>query len=101
MMNLDDVITFVEKPSSELYSLKVKSGPFTGVIYTYGKVQVRENKKQDNAKVKFKFHIELAPPGFTIKQLEEDKDFKNFMGDVLIELIEEKMYNDQSTTDNT
>ena len=48
-MNLDDVITFVEKPSSELYSLKVKSGPYTGVIYTYGKVQVRENKKQDNA----------------------------------------------------
>ena len=100
-MKLDDIVTFVEKPSSELYSLKVIDGPYTGVIYTYGKVQVRENQEHDNAKVKFKFHIELAPPGFTIKQLEEDEDFKNFMGDILIELIEEKMYNDELTNDNT
>ena len=100
-MDLDDIITFVEKPSSDLYSIKVKEGPYTGVIYTYGKVQLLEDESAAELKLKFKFHIEVAPPGFTIKELEEDKDFKNFMGDVLSKLLEEKIYNDELTNDNT
>lgn len=100
-MNLNDIITFVEKPSSELYSLKVLQGPYSGVIYTYGKVNVKENEDLSSAKLKFKFMIEVAPAPYTIKELEEDTDFKNFMGDVLTELLEEKIHNDELTDGNT
>ena len=88
-MNLDHEIACVEKPSSDLYAFKILKGPFAGTIYMYGKVNIKENLDLDQATLKFDFQIELAPPGFTIKELEENYKFKNYIGDVLAALIEE------------
>ena len=90
MINIDEAVTFVEKPSSELYSLKVVQGPYLGVIYTYGKVQVKENPESDQATLTFDFQIEESPENLNEEKLKKSAEFKNFMGDILVQLIEDK-----------
>ena len=60
-INIDRYIQFVEKGDSELYALKVVHGPFTGVIYTYGKVAIEGTV--DEPVVKFDFIINEVPKG--------------------------------------
>ena len=95
MINLDETVKFVEKPSSDLYSLKVLQGPYLGVIYTYGKVTLYEDEANCELKVKFKFKLEEVPNNLNKEELEKSVDFKNFMGDILSQLLEEK--NNKST----
>ena len=59
---------FVEKPESDFYSIKLTDGPYDGVIYTYGEVQLVEDKDNDELKVKFKYKLENIP-----KKLKENK----------------------------
>ena len=97
-INVDRYIQFVEKGDSELYSLKVVQGPYSGVVYTYGKVEIKGSV--DEPVVKFDFTINEVPKGKKKNKLEKSNGFKNFMGDVLITLIEEKI-NDESTEADT
>lgn len=101
MINLDKTIQFVEKGDSELYSLKVVQGPYLGVIYTYGKVHLREDEANCQLELKFDFKIEEVPDNINEKELEKSNDFKNFMGDILSQLLEDKLDNDEPTDDNT
>ena len=101
MINLDETIKFVEKPSSELYSLKVVQGPYLGVIYTYGKVTLHEDEANCELKIQFKFKLEEVPDNLNEEELEKSADFKNFMGDILSQLLEDKLDNDKLTDDNT
>jgi len=97
-INVDKYIQFVEKGDSELYALKVVHGPYTGVIYTYGKVAI--GGEVEKPIVKFDFVINEVPKGKKKNKLEKSKAFKNFMGDILITLIEEKV-NDEPTEIDT
>jgi hypothetical protein len=101
MIDIDKTVQFVERPSSELYSLKVIQGPYLGVIYTYGKVTLHEDEANDELKVKFDYKIDEVPENLNQKKLENSKDFRNFMGDILTQLLEEQLDNDRSTDDNT
>lgn len=101
MYDLDETIQFVEKPSSELYSLKVVQGPYLGVIYTYGKVSLHEDEAAAELRLSFDFMIEEVPDNLNKEELEESLDFKTFMGDILAQLLEDKLDNDESAEDNT
>ena len=101
MYDLDETIQFVEKPSSELYSLKVVQGPYLGVIYTYGKVSLHEDEAAAELRLSFDFMIEEVPDNLNKEELEESLDFKTFMGDILAQLLEDKLDNDESAKDNT
>mgnify|MGYP000279964923 CR=1 FL=1 len=98
-INVDRYIKFVERGDSELYSLKVVQGPYSGVVYTYGKVEITGSV--DEPVVKFDFTINEVPEGKKKNKLEKSKPFKNFMGDVLITLIEEKINDDESAKADT
>lgn len=101
MINIDETVQFVEKPSSELYSLKVVQGPYLGVIYTYGKVTLHEDETNVQLNVKFDFKLDEVPENLNKEELENSEDFKNFMGDILTQLLEEQLHNDKSTNANT
>ena len=101
MINLDETIQFVEKPSSDFFALKVLQSPQTGVIYTYGRVKLQEDEANDTLKLKYDFKIDEVPDGLKKTDLEESNDFKNFIGDILVELLEEKIYNDKLTNADT
>jgi ABC-type Fe2+-enterobactin transport system substrate-binding protein len=101
MINIDETVQFVEKPSSELYSLKVVQGPYLGVVYTYGKVTLHEDEANAQLNVKFDFKLDEVPENLNKEELQNSEDFKNFMGDILTQLLEEQLNNDKSTNANT
>ena len=95
---------FVEKKDSELYSLKVVQGPYNSVIYTYGAVTIEEDIENDLARLKFNYHIEEAPAPYSKKELEDSNEFRNYIGDILTEILEDQeaqIGNARHTDDNT
>ena len=95
---------FVEKEDSELYSLKIVQGPYNKVIYTYGAVTIEEDIENDLARLKFNYVIEEVPPPYSKEELEESDEFRNYIGDILTEILEDQtaqIGNAGHTDDNT
>lgn len=99
--SVDEYVKFVEKDNENLYAVEVIKGAYTGVVYTYGQVQLHEDEANDQLNLKFDFKINEVPENFTIKELENLEDFKHFMGDILSLLLEDKFNNDELTNINT
>ena len=94
-----DTITFVEKEDSELYSIKINKGRFKGVIFTYGKVHLNEDKEKDQLGVNFKFIVNEGNTRYPIEELNENIKFKKFLSELLKYLLEEQFaHNDKHTT---
>tara|TARA_Y100000004_G_C8943966_1_gene425398 strand:+ start:2031 stop:2354 length:324 start_codon:yes stop_codon:yes gene_type:complete len=97
-------ITYVEKADSDFTSIKVLQEPYNGIIYTYGKVKVSEpNGECENATLSFDYRVEEVPPvlGKSKEEIEKDEDFSKFIGDILVEILEDSVENDGSSDDNT
>ena len=101
---MSDRYVFVEKADSDFTSIKALQKPYDGIIYTYGKVKVSEpNGECENAKLSFDYRVEEVPPVFdkSKEEIENDPDFSRFIGDVLVEILEDSVDNDRSSDDNT
>ena len=101
---MSDRYVFVEKADSDFTSIKALQKPYNGIIYTYGKVKVSEpNGECENAKLSFDYRVEEVPPVFdkSKEEIENDPDFSRFIGDVLVEILEDSVDNDRSSDDNT
>ena len=83
-----DSYTFVEKPNSPMYSVKLKSGGFSGVIVTYGKVSLTESADKETATLSFQFKVDEAPAPHNVGELEKSEDFNNYLGDILSHIIQ-------------
>lgn len=81
-MRSAETYTFTERPSSQVYSIKITSGIFAGVIYSYGKVALNPPT------LKFDFTIEESPDNLPEKLLLALPEFKNLVGDILHDLLE-------------
>lgn len=79
---------FVEKPTSELYSVKLKTSQWSGVVVTYGKVSLKVNEDKETATLSFQFDVNEAPAPHVIEILEELNDFNNHLGDILSHIIQ-------------
>jgi len=91
MIKENDDFVFVEHDSADFYSIKLKSGKFNGVIYTYGKVSIKEEKNR--AKLSFTFKIEdLTESEFSKVELENSLEFKNHLGDILTEILSNSQF---------
>ncbi len=98
--------SFVEKPTSDFYSVKLNEGQFRGAVVTYGAVSLREENGQ--ATLKFTFKVEESPKPYSIEELNGSLEFKNFLGDVLSHILDEsfatgkfKLGNAQSPNNDT
>ena len=74
---------FVEKASSDFYSIQLLTGKYTGVIYTYGIVRF-----QDDLSVSFDYKIEEILPiatdkTMTILGLDANSEFKDYVAKAL------------------
>lgn len=79
----------VEKPSSDFYSIKILTGEYAGVIYTYGAVSFDEECDDEDAPtLSFDFKVES---GLTDVVLETDETFCTLIGDVLVDIIEQNL----------
>lgn len=93
-LNMKERIDYVlvERPSSEFYSIKLLSGKYAGVIYTYGTVSLREDTKNDVARLEFEFKIDECPQLLNIDSLMKDESFMNHIGDILSCILEENEF---------
>jgi hypothetical protein len=64
--------------------IQLTSSPYSGIIYTYGRVRLVE--EEDLLRVQFEYDIHENPVGF----VDRDK-FRNHIGDILIDLLEENL----------
>jgi len=101
---MNDKFLYVEKADSDFTSIKVLQKPYNGIIYTYGKVKVSEPENENgNATLSFDWKVEEVPPAFgkSKEELENDEDFSKFIGDILVEILEDSVDHDRSSDDNT
>lgn len=84
MINIDEDIAFVENIKSDLYGIKILKGKYKDVVFCYGEVKIKEDPANDQCKLSFNYQIQKSPKGF-----KEDKEFDNYLGDVLTKLIQE------------
>lgn len=87
----DDRYVFVECEDSEIFGIKLISGRWSGVIYQYGTVKFTEDTKSNACMLTFTFHV-VDDQGH---DLEDDLNFKNHIGSVLQQIIEDRQEEDQ------
>lgn len=99
MLMKNDDYAFVENAhSTEEWHIKIKTGDYANVIYQYGKIEIKEPELgQEDATLKYDFNVVKLPDGFdmTIEELNEDEEFMNFIGKILVHIIEDAMEHDK------
>lgn len=79
---------FVERADSDFYSIRLLTGGWAGVIYTYGRVSIKEDPARDCAVLSFDYRIEdTEGTTHTAERLQSDVRFKNMIGDILANIL--------------
>lgn len=81
--------------------IKLLDGAYKGTVFKYGKVKFEE--RNGNVYLLFAYDV-LESPVMKPKKLEKDETFKNYLGDILVELMSaniEQEIIDETGTDNT
>tara|TARA_B100001057_G_C22663491_1_gene876891 strand:+ start:506 stop:838 length:333 start_codon:yes stop_codon:yes gene_type:complete len=82
----DNDFKIVENAASEFYSIKLLTGKWKDVIFTYGAVSVKEDKELDSATLSFNWQLndsaECEPDDLT-----NNEEFQNYIGALLQYII--------------
>ena len=82
---------FVQKEGDDFTCIKLLEGKYKGVIYKYGKVGFAKEEKPDGTlPMKFDYDIIFNPHEETSIDKQE---FIDYIGDILIELLEKQIEN--------
>lgn len=91
-MKEDRDYVFLENTESTLCSIKLLTGKYAGVVYTYGRVSIVEDKSAGVARLQFQFEVKICPSNFNKRQLSTDKLFMNYIGDLLSHILEKNEF---------
>ena len=81
---------FVEAPSKNFTAIKLTEGKWKDVILKYGKVAFAKDENKDGTlPMKFNFDILKFPK--RLKGVKYDEKFTNYIGDILIEILDKKL----------
>ena len=81
---------FVEKPGEDFTALKLISGPFSSIVYKYGKVGFRpESEKTPEGALPMVFDYTIIENN--IDSDTDSQEFVNHIGDVLVVLLDEEL----------
>ena len=85
----DDYV-FVEKEGEDFTALKLISGPFASIVYHYGNVGFAPESEAINGALpmKFDYTVDKNPKNLILL---DNKEFIDYIGDILLELLEEKL----------
>jgi len=92
----------VENSKLDMAGVELLEEPYTGLVYTYGKVEFVDGTPQLN----FQRNIVRPTEGGDIGELNKDEELNQIMGDILVELItqqieKEKKDNEQRSIEGT
>ena len=82
----------VESNDVEFYGIKLLTGKWKDVVYIYGQVKIKESPELDIATLGFTYNIQEAG-AFEEEDLINDIHFRNYIGGVLQNVIEESLDN--------
>jgi len=72
-------------------NIKFLTGPYKDTVFKYGKVKIKE--EPDGAHLLFAYDV-LESPVDKPKKLEKNSEFKNYIGDLLVEIMTSNMEQD-------
>jgi len=72
-------------------NIKFLTGPYKDTVFKYGKVKIKE--EPDGAHLLFAYDV-LESPVIKPNKLEKDNTFKNYIGDLLVEIMTSNMEQD-------
>ena len=82
---------FAQKEGEEFSCIKITEGKFKDVIYHYGRVAFApESEKLPDGRLPMKFDYTIRKNP-TNEVLLDNKEFIDYIGDILIELLEEQL----------
>ena len=80
---------FVENDKEDQSCIKLTGGKFDGIIYKYGKVGFAGGEADDGTMpLKFDYTVLRNPKD---EETLDNQEFINYIGDILVELMEEKL----------
>ena len=86
--NVDYKFDIDPSEDSSFVNIQLLSGKFSGVVYKYGKVSLKEDEENDEAHLIFGFDIVDQIDHFN---LEENLEFKNHIGEILTAIMVKQM----------
>jgi len=87
---------FAQRQGDDFSCIKILEGQYENIIYKYDKVKISETENE-NGELPLKFTYDImANPN---KKDINSTDFRNFIGDILIEVMEQQLKNGQITFD--
>lgn len=100
MSDISEMYTFVENKEKTWtgIGLTEKAGKYQGVVYKYGKVDVKEDEKNDTASLQFEWDM-LDSNGLPKESIKDD--FFELIGKILEELIRKQLKQDELQYVNT
>ena len=82
--------TFAQREGDDFTCIKLVEGKYEGVIYKYNQVKFApEENEQGQIPLKFTYDIFQNPEKVDV----ESQDFRYYIGDILVELVEEQLNN--------
>ena len=90
---------FAQKDVTDYSCIKLTEGKFKDVIYHYGRVQLAEEKEElpdGRLPMRFDYTVDKNPNDL---ELLDNKEFIDYIGDILLELLEEHIKNGTAITD--
>jgi hypothetical protein len=83
------------KDDAQAVNIKLLEGPYKDTIFKYGKVKFEEKDEQ----MHLLFAFDIIESKIKAKKLEKDEDFRNYIGNMLVELMSNNM--EQEIIDET
>ena len=81
---------FAQRQGDDFSCIKIMDGQFEGIIYKYNNVKLSQTENADGElPLKFTYDIMVNPN----KEDVESNDFRNYIGDILVECVEEQLKN--------
>ena len=79
---------FAQRQGDDFSCIKIMDGQYEGIIYKYNNVKFSTTENADGQiPLKFTYDIYLNPNKVDV----EDIEFRNYIGDILIELVEQQL----------
>jgi len=81
---------FAQRQGDDFSCVKILDGQYEGIIYKYNQVKISQTENADGQlPLKFTYDIMANPNKEDIKST----DFRNYIGDILVEVMEEQLKN--------
>ena len=83
MQITDEDFTVMESDEEDFYAVRIDKGMYSGVIFKFGKIDIKENDDGKGAACSFEYNAVYSPENFTLEELDKDTEFGELAGEVL------------------